>query len=376
MTCYHAFWTKPLLKPDTPPDTQELFVWDFEALTWLLSVLEIRRHSEIRLVTDLGGELFAKKAGLEWAYNGGISTVLDDIPAEIDAQVFWAAGKLFAHRVMTPPCACLDSDAVLWRPLQPSSPLIARHPENQEWSWYKADETQFRRFGFDQPGWDWTVDPVNAAVVAFLRPELKELYTDMAIKFMVRYSQDADARDLAVRVPGALLNDPMIFAEQRLLAMCAALTGERIGFITQAHVPGVCIYRNPDCLHLWGSKLAYRTCRDARVAIVNHLIEFISNRFPEANATLTAWGMDRPKTLDPCSPGAVEEPTAWHAGGLTFSLLRNVRGVVWIQDPNVDVRRRATEGCMIWSADIIQPEPGASFELVVAGQCALEFRQM
>ncbi|HOK78749.1 MAG TPA: hypothetical protein PLW35_13655, partial [Verrucomicrobiota bacterium] len=62
MIYYHSFWTKPLLRPDAQPDAQELFVWDFEALTWLLSVLEIRRHSEIRLITDSRGAAFARKA--------------------------------------------------------------------------------------------------------------------------------------------------------------------------------------------------------------------------------------------------------------------------------------------------------------------------
>jgi len=376
MTYYHAFWTKPMLKPGVAPDAQELFVWDFEALTWLLSALEIRRHSEIRLITDSRGRAFVRKAGFDWVYNGGVSTELDAIPPSLDSQIFWAAGKLFAHRAMEPPCACIDPDAVLWRPLRLVHPVMALHTEDRSWTWYKADESQFRRFGFDDARWDWTVDPVNAAVVAFRGSGTKEFYTDTAIGFMERYSREAGEREEATPMPDALLNDPMVFAEQRLLAMCAAQTGEAIGFLTQAYLPGVCVCRNPDCLHLWGSKTAYRMCHEARVALVKHLIQIISDRFPEAQKTVMEWKLDGAQPVDQGLPRMEDGAAAWHAGGLTFSLIRNVRGVVWVQDPNVDVRRRVTEGCRVWSGEVIQPEQGASFELVVAGRDAVEFCQV
>ncbi|NLH71458.1 MAG: hypothetical protein GX456_00215 [Verrucomicrobia bacterium] len=376
MIYYHSFWTKPLLRPDAQPDAQELFVWDFEALTWLLSVLEIRRHSEIRLITDSRGAAFARKAGFDWAYNGGVSTDLDRVPSNLDAQIFWAAGKLFAHQVMRPPCVCVDLDAVLWRPLQPASPVTVLHREDRNWPWYKADETQFKRFGFEQPCWDWTVDPVNAAMVAFSDSRLKELYVETAIGFMERYSREAGGCVSGRAESDALSSDPMVFAEQRLLPMCAAQLNESIGLLTEAYLPGVCIQRNPDCMHLWGSKVAYRVCRDARVAFVNHLIAIINSRFPEARSTIEGWKLDQQEPISPVVPEANKGSAIWKEGGLTFSLLRHVRGAVWIRDPNADVRRQAAEGSMVWSAEVIEPEPGASFELLVAGTQPLEFRQM
>jgi len=376
MIHYHSFWTKPLLRPDVQPDSQELFVWDFEALTWLLSILEIRRHSEIRLITDSRGAAFAKKAGFDWAYNGGVSTELDKVPSDLDAQVFWAAGKLFAHQVMQPPCVCVDLDAVLWHPLQPASPVTVLHREDRNWPWYKADEMQFKRFGFEQSCWDWTVHPVNAAIVAFSESKLKELYVETAIGFMERYSCEAGVRVLECPESNVLLNDPMVFAEQRLLPMCAARLNKSIGFLTEAFLPGVCIRRNPDCMHLWGSKAAYRVCRDARVAFVNHLLAIINDRFPEARSTIEQWNLDQPEPVRAVASDANKGSAVWREGGLTFSLLRHVRGAVWIRDPNADVRRKAAEGSTVWSAEVIEPEPGASFELLVAGMQPLEFRQM
>ncbi len=365
-----------MLKPGVPPEEQELFVWDFEALTWLLSALEIGRHSRIGLVTDSRGKAFVRKAGFEWAYSGGVSTELDSIPRHVDAGVFWAAGKLFAQRVMKPPCVCMDTDLVLWQPLELESPVTVLHAEDREWAWYKADETLFKRFGFEEQGWDWTANPVNAAIVAFLDPQLREFYTDTAIGFMERYSK-AQAATTSPEPPSEdVRNDPMVFAEQRLLPMCAARLRRSISYLTSAHLAGVCLYRDPKCLHLWGSKAAYRVCSEARVALVNHLIGLLLERFPRARQTLAEWKLDSPMCVEQRGMDSEKHRAVGHSGGLVFSLLRNVHGVIWIQDPNVAIRRRATEGCMVWSAEVVEPEPGASFELVVGGEDAVRFQQV
>jgi hypothetical protein len=193
---------------------------------------------------------------------------------------------------------------------------------------------------------------------------------------MERYSCEAGVRVLECPESNVLLNDPMVFAEQRLLPMCAARLNKSIGFLTEAFLPGVCIRRNPDCMHLWGSKAAYRVCRDARVAFVNHLLAIINDRFPEARSTIEQWNLDQPEPVRAVASDANKGSAVWREGGLTFSLLRHVRGAVWIRDPNADVRRKAAEGSTVWSAEVIEPEPGASFELLVAGMQPLEFRQM
>ena len=72
------------------------------------------------------------------------------------------------------------------------------------------DQTAFAKTeGFPLDSFDWTVQPFNTALAYFGNDEFRRYYTDTAIRFM-RCSPDAD--DTLTY---------MVFAEQRLLAMCA-----------------------------------------------------------------------------------------------------------------------------------------------------------
>lgn len=374
MTYFHVFWTRPQLDPTRPAEAQDLELWDFEALTWLLSALEIRRHAALRLVTDCRGLSFVRKAGLDWLYTGGISTELDAIPPHLDAAIFWAAGKLHAQRLVKPPSVCLDTDLVLWAPLKPTTAVTALHVEDNQWAWYRAGEADFKRHGFTDPGWNWNLHPVNTAVLHFADAELARFYAETAIRFMEDYSRAAateaipDAADSPARV------DPMIFAEQRLLPMCAERLGRTLGLLRPGPAPGGYLRHGPDCFHLWTAKPAYKQCPDARIALVNSLIAQVHERFPEARETLVRWKLDAAKAVgrDDDAGGTLAQAGA---GGFKFSLLREVRGLVSIEDPVSGVVRRAAEGGLVWSAEIVRPEAGASFELGVVGGEGLTIRQ-
>jgi hypothetical protein len=375
MVYFHAFWTRPHLNADVAADEQEIELWDFEALTWLVGALEIRRHSEILLVTDTRGLSFVRKAGMEWLYNGGVSTALDSMPADINHQLFWAAGKIWAWRAVEPPCACFDTDLVLWQPLRPTAPALALHVEDNQWGWYRDAEAEFKRHGFDAPDWNWALHPVNTAVACFREPELPRLYADTAFQFMRDYSRSAPHARGGPYDPASVCCDPMIFAEQRLLPMCAAKLGQSIELLRNCTAPGGYLPGGPDVMHLWTAKMAYKICPDARVALTNFLIDHLLARHPECRETLAKWKLDRPQTVErPLAEEALAVAKSSPAG-FKFSLLRNVSGVVWIDDPVSGVRRPGVDGAMVWSAEIIRPEAGAEFELVVAGQQGVSFQQ-
>ena len=65
MTYFHSYWTRPVLDPARTGAEQELLWWDFEALTWLWSALELRQHGPLKLVTDDRGLLAVQRAGLD-----------------------------------------------------------------------------------------------------------------------------------------------------------------------------------------------------------------------------------------------------------------------------------------------------------------------
>ena len=368
MTYFHVFWTKPCLPDPRTAATEEIEFWDFEALTWLVSALEARRMGLIRLVTDSRGLLFARRTGLEWVYNGGISTVLDEIPAVVDPRVFWAAGKLYAYRTIDSPCVGIDTDAILWRPLEPTGPVMALHVENKAWPFYQMSPGDFARYGFNPADWNWSLHPFNAGIVYFGQDEPRRFYADTAIRFM-------EAHGRTTPPTAGQGCDPMVFAEQRLLPMCMERLQVEVKPIAWLDPTGGHLARNATCTHLWGAKSAYKLNAEARRAYVGFLIDRVRSRHPEALRTLAEWKLDRARPHAPapgppsCAMSSAELESA------RFSLLRKVHGVVWIEDPNVDVRRRATEGSLVWAPERIRPEPGASFELVVAGKDAVSIRQ-
>jgi hypothetical protein len=50
MTYLHSFWTRP--KQDTGGAEKDIVLQDFEALTWLSSPLQARRHGRIKILTS------------------------------------------------------------------------------------------------------------------------------------------------------------------------------------------------------------------------------------------------------------------------------------------------------------------------------------
>ncbi len=367
MNYFHVFWTQPYLRTGTAPAAQDILLLDFELLTWLLSALQARRHGPLRLLTDSRGALAAERAGLTWVYNDGISTPLDAVPVDLDVGVFWAGGKLYAYDQVQAPCVCVDLDAVLWRPLQLVSPLMALHSEGRDWPWYKNNRQDYGRFGFEGDGWNWDLDPFNTAVLYFGNRDIAAQYASTARAFVERYSREVCWDG----VPRPQCNDTMLFAEQRLLPMCAARAGLEVAPVVREPPLATCLPHNPECLHLWRAKLAYRVCTEARLALVNWLIELLLKEFPESRPVLARWDLDHEQRGVKSQEPDLKIFEELHRSDIRFSLLKNVQGDISIEDLTTGISRRASEGCMVWSGEIIHPEPSARFKLEVIGSQAL-----
>lgn len=363
-----------MLQARTTPDAM-IELWDFEILTWLASALKIRRYAPLRLVTDSRGRQFVQRGGFDWVYSGGISTDLDAIPSDLNVSVFWAAAKLYALRAIGTPCVSIDTDAILWQPPAWTAPLVALHAEDRRWPWYADDEALFANFGFRQPDWDWSIDPLNTAVTHFARADLLEHYRETAIRFMVDYSRFIAGAGEAAATWASPTSDPMIFAEQRLLPMCAAQLGVPTATLLRlaqhGHLPP-----NPLCTHLWSSKAVYMSCAEARTTYVNHLIDDLWEHHPEARETLTRWSLDRHREPDASENLDLASLPPEHPQRHRFSLLRNIAGTIWIEDANVaGLRRQAGEGALVWTPETIRPEHGATFDLVVGGTDKIRIHQ-
>lgn len=246
MLAFHSNWTRPFFVRNTDgPYRAE----PFELLTTALSALTWRRENgQICMICDKEAQRYYDALGLSFLWDGGVYPLLDRVPADVNAMAFWAAGKLYALSALRAPCVMMDTDFIVWKnitPLLEGLDVAAIHSEDLSPDIYPGPESFPLACGFDLASFDWSVLPLNTALSFFGNDSFRRTYTDTAIRF-IRSAPDADN-----------VLTYMVFAEQRLLAMCAKKTGIRA--VTLNDLPmlfdgGQCGYYT----HVWGFKQQMR----------------------------------------------------------------------------------------------------------------------
>ena len=242
MQAFVSNWTRPYAVrcPDRPYQ-----MTDFDLLTTVLSALVWRRENgSIRMITDDTGAQYYRSLGLTDLWDGGIFTYLNDIPSTIDPCTFWAAGKLYALAATPAPCVMLDTDFIVWHSLSEHwhRPLAVIHREALNPAIYPAPSAFVLAPSYHFPtNWNWHEPACNTALTYFGNDTLRKTYVGQAMDFM----QAARGRDGLIY---------MVFAEQRLLAMCAQACGVPIhAFSTEQDLfQG----NQRDFTHIWGFKKA------------------------------------------------------------------------------------------------------------------------
>ena len=242
MQAFVSNWTRPYAVrcPDRPYQ-----MTDFDLLTTVLSALVWRRENgSIRMITDDTGAQYYRSLGLTDLWDGGIFTYLNDIPSTIDPCTFWAAGKLYALAATPAPCVMLDTDFIVWHSLSEHwhRPLAVIHREALNPAIYPAPSAFVLVPSYHFPtNWNWHEPACNTALTYFGNDTLRKTYVGQAMDFM----QAARGRDGLIY---------MVFAEQRLLAMCAQACGVPIhAFSTEQDLfQG----NQRDFTHIWGFKQA------------------------------------------------------------------------------------------------------------------------
>lgn len=244
MDAFHSNWTAPFTvrNPARP-----YAVEPFELLTTLLSALQWQAlGGTITMITDGVGAAYYCAIGLGNLWNGGIRVTLDDIPS-ISPQIFWAGGKLFALRQMSAPCIMIDTDFIVWQDIAPlcvDADVAVIHCEDIVPEIYPAASHFQITDGLKLSSLDWSVRPCNTALSYFGNAAFKTYYTDRAIDFM----QHAPQADNALTY--------MVFAEQRLLAMCIA---EKNACLLQlSDLPELFGGTQKYFTHVWGFKQQMR----------------------------------------------------------------------------------------------------------------------
>ena len=266
MDAIHINWTKPFTDKTGAPYSTE----DFELLTTALSALNWRKHNgTISMITDSAGYEFYEKNGLLSLWDGGVQKTLDEIP-EVNSDMFWAAGKLWALKKSDAPIAMIDTDFIVWAPIAFDNlqDVAVIHEEDLYPDVY-PDISHFKMkdgYEFDTD-WDLSLRACNTAFVVIKNQELLKYYTDEAMKFM----QSAEN-----------VNDPltyMVFAEQRLLPMCAKKLNLEITVLSNLER----LFNDGEryFTHTWGMKQQMRDMPELRADFCMRCASRIRREFPE-----------------------------------------------------------------------------------------------
>lgn len=243
---FHVNWTRPFFarSPDKPYTVEP-----FELLTTALSALSWRRaNGTIRMICDEEAERYYRTLGLSFLWDGGMHALLDAIPDDVNPIPFWAAGKLYALSAMRAPCVMIDTDFIVWKPLAPllnGLDAAAIHREDIMPDIYPGPQAFAKSHGFDLSAFDWSVQPLNTALAYFGSDDFRRYYAETAIRF-IRSAPEAD--DVLTY---------MVFAEQRLLAMCAAK--KRVRAAALSNLPALFGGAQQGYFtHIWGFKQQMR----------------------------------------------------------------------------------------------------------------------
>lgn len=251
---------------------------DFELLTTIFSALKWRElNGDIRLYTDSIAREYYKDKNMLELWNSGINTkVLDNIREEIDFEIFWAAGKIYALQNEKTPCIMMDTDFISWTNISQfineESKIICIHREEIADDVYLPHYLLKTAPGYEfNPEWDWNEKPCNTAFVYFADEDIKHFYTNEAIRFM----------ENNLERPRELVSQ-MVFAEQRLLAMCAGLKKVKIdSFVKQEE-----LFTQNSFTHIWGYKRELEQESIKEYTFCQQVVELLLNNFNESRTML------------------------------------------------------------------------------------------
>lgn len=262
-TALHVLWTRPVTVQG-----KSFNMTDAEILTMTISALMWQKHhGSIKLYTDHNGLRFINKHHLENLWNGGIDAyTLEHCSYPIDPEIFWAAGKLIAAEAQDGPVTLLDTDLIVTGPvskLVSNKSVVALHPEALIPDAYLPPHLLKKPAGFRFPAYyNWEVLPANTAFLSIQDITFKKFYLDESKKFMF------DNRER----PAEMVSQ-MVFAEQRLLTICAEHQNLPVGYLLENPFSE----DNQCIIHLWGFKKHMRQNNNLQIAYQKQLLRTLAD---------------------------------------------------------------------------------------------------
>ncbi|MCQ2134126.1 MAG: hypothetical protein MJY88_04080 [Bacteroidales bacterium] len=236
----------------------------FEVVCAVLSALMWKKlNGPVKFYLDTPAYEYFRQLDILDVWDEVDTDVLDNLPDDISPIIFWASSKLLALDAEPAPVAMIDMDIIFWKDLSgifKDSELTVLHREyiNDVYPPKEVLKTR-RNYEFD-PDWDWTVCPTNTAIAYIKDQTFKDYYLSKAMDFM-KGNHD---------MPMEMVSQ-MVFAEQRILAMCATQKNIRIDSLIENPFDE----KNDLFTHLWGAKETARKYPSQAAVLVQSMMEKI-----------------------------------------------------------------------------------------------------
>lgn len=261
----HSLWSKPYFYKNNDAD---FFLQDYDILVMVLSALKWKqKNGKIILYADDFATDFVKKNNIDIFYDEIRFLSVDE---EIRPNIFWAAGKIYSLKRLENTGVLLDIDMIVWKNLEDyfeEYDVIAMHEEELLERTYKGKNYFKMKHGYQFPKeFNWSVLPVNTAMLYIKNDDFKSCYINSSINFMKNTLENEDSLSY------------MVFAEQRLLSMCADAKGINIKKMLkfpQAIGSQKCF------THLWGYKNILFQSKEVRDRFCKRVGKRLKTDFPE-----------------------------------------------------------------------------------------------
>ena len=261
---FHVLWTKPSVANGICFNMN-----DAEILTMIISALMWQKQNgTIKLYTDNKGYEFVREHGLLALWDGGIDTeTLENNDYPIDPETFWAAGKLIALEAQAAPCVMIDTDLIVMRSVHDrleANAITALHAEIPAPDVYLLPSLLKQPKGFKFPGfYNWDAVPSNTAFLYLKDDSFKTFYLNESKQFMFNNLEK----------PCELISQ-MVFAEQRVLSICADHKGLPVNYLLTDPFS----LSNNDVIHLWGFKSLLRGNRKIQAIYSRQLLNTVEDK--------------------------------------------------------------------------------------------------
>lgn len=247
LTGYHALSTTP-------------FMWNHPGERYALKEVDLRMaemsarfwkrfNGPIKMITDRIGYEYLIHSPLAEVYDE-ILPILDTRCCGIDPTKYWAAAKIQAMSRLPLPCAIIDMDMLVLKPLALSGEkLVCACYETFSNANYPPMSFFNMRPGYTfPPEWNDGVPPLNTGFFYLDDEALRDEYTKEAFRFMLNERETP--------VYWAIC---MVMAEQHILSMCAEARGINAKVLWWMEPVHELI------THFWGAKARIRDDEETRV---------------------------------------------------------------------------------------------------------------